>query len=96
MAIKTRGIADGNFNCVMSMEEFKRWLKRFDANNDGSMSKEELRDATRVTSGWFSGWKSSNVVHTVDANSDGFIDKNEINNIVDFAVKHLSVKIVAF
>lgn len=96
MAIKTRGIPDGNLKRVMSMEEFKRWLKRFDADNDSRMSKEELREAIRVTGGWFSGWKSSQAVRTADADGNGFVDENEIHNLVDFAEKHLSVKIVSF
>ncbi|BFG18418.1 hypothetical protein CerSpe_046920 [Prunus speciosa] len=42
MAIKSRCItSDGKR--VMTTEESKRWLKKFDTDKDGRISKEELR-----------------------------------------------------
>ncbi|XP_048129418.1 calmodulin-like protein 5 [Rhodamnia argentea] len=78
----------------MSNEEFKKWLATFDANKDGRFSKEELRHAIRATGAWFPWLKTHNAVHAVDTNGDGFIDENEMNNLVDYAKKHLNVKIV--
>ncbi|KAI3440348.1 uncharacterized protein J3R85_003676 [Psidium guajava] len=83
-----------NFKDVMSKEEFKRWLAAFDANKDGRFSKEELRSAIKATGAWLPWLKTRKALHTADANSNGFIDENEINTLVDYAEKHLNVKIV--
>ncbi|OVA15803.1 EF-hand domain [Macleaya cordata] len=82
----------------MTMEEFKLWLKEFDDDGDGRISKEELREAIRSVGGggWFTTWKSGRGIRSADDNRDGFISDNEINNLVDFAKKQLGVKIVPY
>ncbi|XP_048130562.1 calmodulin-like protein 5 [Rhodamnia argentea] len=82
-----------NFKGVMTKEEFKKWLATFDTNKDGRISKEELRHAIRATGAWFPWLKANKAVHAADTNGDGFIDENEMNNLVDYAEKHLNVKI---
>ncbi|OVA15802.1 EF-hand domain [Macleaya cordata] len=79
----------------MTKEEFKLWLKTFDTNGDGRISKQELRKAIRSVGGWFATCKSEHGVRSADANHDGYIDlETEIYNLLDFAKKHLGVKIV--
>ncbi|KAK9270052.1 hypothetical protein L1049_025625 [Liquidambar formosana] len=95
MAITHRGISSRDGKREMSMEEFKGWLKKFDADKDGKISKDELREAIRATGGWFSKWKSRRGVRTADANHNGFIDDNEINNLEEFAQKQLGVRIIS-
>lgn len=93
MAIKTRNISvDGKRE--MSLDEFKRWLKKFDTNQDGQISREELRDAIRFAGGWFASLKSKRGVRSVDANGNGSIDENEIKDLAEFAEKHLNVRIL--
>ncbi|XVF39957.1 hypothetical protein PTKIN_Ptkin01aG0074600 [Pterospermum kingtungense] len=93
MAIKNRRISmDGKR--VMTMEEFKQWLKKFDADKDGRISKEELRNATYETGGRFGRWKSRRGIRSADADGSGFIDENEISNLVEFADKYLGVRIL--
>lgn len=95
MAIKTRSYSvDGKRE--MTIYEFKRWLiKKFDEYKDGRISRDELADAIRVGSGgWFVGRKSKHGIQSVDANGNGFIDDNEIKNLVEFAKKHLNVRIL--
>ncbi|KAI4336968.1 hypothetical protein L6164_015433 [Bauhinia variegata] len=86
--------ADGKH--VMSVDEFKRWLNRFDTNNDGRISKAELREAVRQTGAHFATWKTSRGFKSADINGDGFIDKNEFKNLVDFAEKYLNIIVVNF
>ncbi|KAI3439712.1 uncharacterized protein J3R85_004561 [Psidium guajava] len=95
MAIKSRSVSPDGTR-VMTLEEFKRWLKKYDADADGRISKEELQDIIRITGGWFSRWRSRQAVSCVDANGDGFIDDNEISNLLEFAKKQLGVTVVAF
>ena len=93
MAIKTRSYSvDGKRE--MTIDEFKRWLKKFDEDKDGRISRDELADAIRVSGGWFARWKSNHGIRSVDANANGFIDDNEIKNLREFAEKHLKVRIL--
>ncbi|MBA0838507.1 hypothetical protein Goarm_004317 [Gossypium armourianum] len=79
----------------MTIDEFKRWLKKFDNDNDGRISTDELADAIRVSNGgWFTRRKSKRIIRSVDANGSGFIDDNEIKNLAEFAEKHLNVRIL--
>ncbi|OMO74837.1 Calcium-binding EF-hand [Corchorus olitorius] len=95
MAIKTRSCyVDGKRD--MTIDEFKRWLSKFDEDNDGRISKDELADAIRASGGWFARRKSKQAMQAVDANDNGFIDDNEIKNLVEFAEKHLNVRILFF
>ncbi|KAI3968098.1 hypothetical protein MKX01_007884 [Papaver californicum] len=80
----------------MSMEEFKLWLKGFDKDGDGRISKQELREALRKAGGWFTTWKSGPGVRSADANHDGFINENEMSNLVGFATKELGIEIVYY
>ncbi|KAH6782342.1 hypothetical protein C2S52_000805 [Perilla frutescens var. hirtella] len=79
----------------VSMEEFKKWLKKFDDDRDGRINMEELREAIRATGGWFSQAKAGRILKSVDTNSDGFIDEDEISKLVVFAEKQFGLRIVA-
>ncbi|XP_060170911.1 probable calcium-binding protein CML23 [Lycium barbarum] len=97
MALKNtyrRNVAsDGKLE--MTLQEFKKWLKRFDTNNDGKISKEELREVIRANGGgWFSRLKGSRGIKAADTNGNGYIDENEFNNLVEFAQRNLGVRIM--
>ncbi|KAL3514504.1 hypothetical protein ACH5RR_027221 [Cinchona calisaya] len=86
---KTRDVSsDGKL--VMSLEEFKKWLKKFDSNEDGRISKGELREAIRSRGGWFTRWKSKDGLKVADKDGNGYIDDDEIVHLKDFALKHLA------
>lgn len=93
MAIKNRrAFVDGKR--VMSIQEFKHWVKRFDIDKDGRISKQELGDSVcSQGGGWFSKWKTALGLNSVDANGNGYIDDSEIHHLVKFAEKHLNVRI---
>ncbi|KAI3915954.1 hypothetical protein MKW98_004395 [Papaver atlanticum] len=82
--------------CQMTLEEFKEWLKKFDSDCDGRISKQELKEVLRRTGGRFTTWKSGRGVRSADANHDGFINENEMSNLVKFASKELGIKIVSY
>ncbi|OMO74807.1 Calcium-binding EF-hand [Corchorus olitorius] len=92
--IVRRSISNMDGKRIMKMEEFKQWLKKFDADKDGRISKEELRDAIYESGGNFGWWKSRRGIRSADADGSGYIDENEINNLVEFADKYLGVKIL--
>ncbi|KAK8596809.1 hypothetical protein V6N13_001416 [Hibiscus sabdariffa] len=94
MAIKTnKGISmDGKR--TMTMGEFKQWLKKFDDDKDGHISKEELRSVIYEIGGRFGRWKSWRGMQSADADGSGFIGEKNMTNFVDFADKYLGVRIL--
>ncbi|RWW64182.1 hypothetical protein BHE74_00028595 [Ensete ventricosum] len=98
MAIKNNAVrvTARSWDDEMTTEEFKVWLKSFDTNKDGRISRDELRRAIRSIRVRFSGWKSKRGVEYADSNGDGFIDDGEIDNLLEFAQKSLGLKIVAY
>lgn len=94
MALRHRGICRSNNE--MTVDEFKDWLKQFDANGDGRISRDELRSAIRCLGGWFTTWKSGKGMQQADINGNGFIDEGEINNLITFAQKNLGMKIITY
>ncbi|KAH7652840.1 EF-hand-containing protein [Dioscorea alata] len=92
MAIKgaTKSVDSG-----MSVEDFKKWLKTFDANNDGRISKEELQKAMRSVRVRFSTMKCGRGIRLADSDGDGYIDENEMENLVEFAQTYMNLKIAA-
>ncbi|KAF6139082.1 hypothetical protein GIB67_010808 [Kingdonia uniflora] len=80
----------------MTVDEFKQWLKQFDRNGDGRISRDELREAIRSKGRWFTTWNSRQGVKSADANHNGFIDDNEIGNLLAFAEKKLGLTVVVY
>ncbi|KAK2660341.1 hypothetical protein Ddye_006874 [Dipteronia dyeriana] len=93
MAIKSLNIsADGKRE--MTINEFKRWLKKLDADKDGKISRKELAEAVHISRGWFAKLKANREIRKVDSNGNGYVDESEFENLVEFAEKHLSVRIL--
>ncbi|KAL9665881.1 hypothetical protein QQ045_000202 [Rhodiola kirilowii] len=97
MAIRNRSLTGGGStarNGEMTVEEFKKWLKHFDADKDGRISREELQEAVHYAGKWFGGWRSRHAMSGADANGSGFIEDDEVERLVEFARKHLGKKVV--
>ncbi|KAB2023425.1 hypothetical protein ES319_D06G018600v1 [Gossypium barbadense] len=75
----------------MTMDEFKQWLKKFDADNDGRISKEEFLSAIYETGGQFAWCKSRRAIKSADAEGSGFIEENENNTRFKqiFCISHI-------
>lgn len=97
MAIKdTSRVLNPDDRVEVSMEEFNKWLMKFDVNGDGKISAKELREAIRANGGRFCRWKANRVIKAIDSNSNGVIDDTEISKLVILAQKQFGLKIVAF
>ncbi|XP_025882674.1 polcalcin Phl p 7 isoform X1 [Oryza sativa Japonica Group] len=92
-AMAIRGIPSSR---EMTVDDFKNWLKQFDTDNDGRISRGELREAIRRRGGWFSGLKAGRAVRHADRDNSGFVDESEIENLVAFAQKTLGMKVTAW
>lgn len=76
----------------ITMDDFKIWLMKFDSDKDGRISQEELRKAIRSRGGWFSTRKSGRGISEADFDQSGYIDADEIDNLLDFAEKSMGFK----
>ncbi|KAK6923028.1 EF-hand domain [Dillenia turbinata] len=87
----------GNIKPQMSLEEFKLWLKQFDVDRNGKISKKELQQAIKATKGgWFTSLKSARGVAKADSNGNHEIDEEETRYLIVFAEKHLGIKISSY
>ncbi|KAH6771172.1 hypothetical protein C2S52_015975 [Perilla frutescens var. hirtella] len=77
----------------MSVEEFKKWLMKFDSDKDGRISQSELRAAIRSRGGWFmTTRKSGRGMSEADVDGSGYIDENEIDSLLEFAEGSMGFK----
>ncbi|KAK6938705.1 EF-hand domain [Dillenia turbinata] len=66
----------------LSDEQLKFLLKKFDANGDGKLSKQELQDAFKSMGLHFCGWRAKKAVRHADKNGDGYVNEEELNDLV--------------
>ncbi|KAE8810134.1 squidulin-like [Hordeum vulgare] len=81
--------------CAWTVEEFKSWLKQFDVDRDGKISKAELRQAIRRRGCWFATARAGRAVRRADRDHNGYVDDAELENLVAFAREHLGMNISA-
>ncbi|CAL5071732.1 unnamed protein product [Urochloa decumbens] len=74
---------------TLTAAEFKEWLKQFDADGDGRISRRELREAIRRRGAWFATVKAWRAVRRADRDRNGFVDDGEMEGLVEFAEKEL-------
>lgn len=77
----------------MSINEFRAWIMRFDADRDGSINKDELKHALHSIRSWFTWWKAREAIKEADTNANGQIDAKEIEKLATYAQHHLNMKI---
>ena len=84
-----RALPQGN----TTVEEFRAWLAQFDADGDGRISREELREALRSLDVWFAWWKAREALRDADANRNGVVDDgDEMGRLYAFARRNLHLK----
>ncbi|KAB1220358.1 hypothetical protein CJ030_MR3G009818 [Morella rubra] len=63
-------------------------FNRHDKNNDGRLSKSELKEAFEEIGSRCSKVRASLELHHADKNHNGFIDKGEFEKLIDHVLKH--------
>lgn len=91
VATTTRSL-DGD----MTVDEFKEWLRRFDVDRDGRISRDELRRAMRAIRARFTGWRSRQGISYADADGDGYIDDSEIDGLIEYWGRRLGLGVAAY
>ncbi|KAG8642626.1 hypothetical protein MANES_12G102501v8 [Manihot esculenta] len=78
----------------MTVEEFKAWLRQFDIDSDGRISREDLKEALHSMRVGFAWWKARQAMKEADLNRNGQIDNpKEIDKLINFAQQRLHMKI---
>ncbi|KAF2309842.1 hypothetical protein GH714_005347 [Hevea brasiliensis] len=72
---------------VLLEDQLRGLLKRYDANNDGKLSKAELKVAFKSLGSHFAGWRAMRAIHHADANGDGCISEDEMEELIKYAIK---------
>ncbi|GJN11002.1 hypothetical protein PR202_ga29159 [Eleusine coracana subsp. coracana] len=79
----------------VTVQEFKQWLKQFDADGDGRISRKELREAIRRRGARFAGLRARFAVRRADKNHNGAVDEGEVEHLIELAERELGFMITA-
>ncbi|PON94175.1 Parvalbumin [Trema orientale] len=95
----TKNVANNNTDCRVfektkgvpavpySEVQLKGVFKSSDANGDGRLSRQELRNAFASLGSFAPGWRACRALRRADKNRDGFVDEDELDYLVKYAAK---------
>ena len=65
--------------------QLRNIFKKFDTNNDKKLSREELKKAFDYLGSIIPGFRADRGLHHADANKDGYVNEEEMNELVKYA-----------
>ncbi|KAF5468279.1 hypothetical protein F2P56_012443, partial [Juglans regia] len=71
----------------LTEDQVKGIFKRYDANGDGILNREEIRNAFASLGSRLPGFRAYRGLHHADANGDGLIDEEELKALVEYGAK---------
>ncbi|XP_050267188.1 uncharacterized protein LOC126710987 [Quercus robur] len=66
--------------------QLRKIFKKF-VNNEHRLGKQELKEAFEYLGSIIPGFRANRALHHADANEDGFIDEEEMNELVNYAIR---------
>ncbi|KAL8226642.1 hypothetical protein R6Q57_016474 [Mikania cordata] len=76
-----------NFRVKVNEQEMYTFFKKHDANKDGKLSWDELKQAfTDLGVTWVS-WTTDRALVNADDDEDGYISEREMDKLIQFALK---------
>ena len=70
-----------------SDNQLRNIFKKYDANNDNQLSKEELKKAFAYLGSIIPGIRANRTLHHANANKDGLINEGEMDELVKYAMR---------
>ena len=68
-------------------DEVMSLFKRYDVNNDGKLSWEEVKAGFRRLQSRFPAYRAQRAFQMADKNGDGYISEAELDNLVKYALE---------
>ncbi|PON42384.1 Parvalbumin [Parasponia andersonii] len=68
-------------------KQLKEMFKRQDANGDGRLSREELKNAFASFGSFAPGWRAFRALRHADKNRNDYVDEDELDYVVKYAAK---------
>ncbi|KAL4649669.1 hypothetical protein ACB092_01G031300 [Castanea dentata] len=68
-------------------DQLRNIFKKYDANNDNKLSKEELKKAFEYLGSIIPGFRADRGLHHADSNKDGYVNEGEMDELVKYAVR---------
>ncbi|CAJ1972684.1 unnamed protein product [Sphenostylis stenocarpa] len=68
----------------LMMQKIMEKLKEADRDKDGCYNKDELKHALRELGAFFPGWRANRALEKFDANNDGQISGQEIDDLIEY------------
>uniref|UniRef100_A0A2N9FZ25 EF-hand domain-containing protein n=1 Tax=Fagus sylvatica TaxID=28930 RepID=A0A2N9FZ25_FAGSY len=72
----------------INSQQLRDTFKKYDSNGNGLLSKAELENAFKSLGSHFPGWRAGRALHHADANGDNSISLEELDDVVNYAMKH--------
>ncbi|KAL0017369.1 hypothetical protein SO802_004438 [Lithocarpus litseifolius] len=66
-------------------DQLRNIFKKYDANNDNKLSREELKKAFEFLGSITPGFRADRGLHHADANKDGYVNEEEMDELVKYA-----------
>lgn len=76
-----------SLNESVNEEQLMAWLRRYDTDGDGRLTKQELQDAFKSLGSTFPAWRAWRALRHADANGDGCINEDELRELVKYVIK---------
>ncbi|KAI9201764.1 hypothetical protein LWI28_028892 [Acer negundo] len=82
-----RKLCDRRAPVPYTQEQLRGMFWRYDTNKDGKLSRKELKDAFNYLGASIPGWRAHRALHHADDNGDGYISEEEVDELINYAVK---------
>ena len=76
-----------SFKSSPTEDQIRRVFMKFDLNNDNRLSKEELRRAFEYLGSIIPSFQAQRALYNADANGDGYVNEEEMDELVKYAVR---------
>ncbi|KAK2995619.1 hypothetical protein RJ640_020255 [Escallonia rubra] len=71
----------------LTEEQLRLWFIKYDTNRDGNLTRAELTEAFSRLGSFWGGYRAMQALLHADANDDGCIDEDEMEELVRYANK---------